>query len=187
MLLLSDIVFVVGISLLVARSFMAYCSDVGLPFTWVMSCSGDEYDGEVLNISKPVKMLFTEIVEQHSVPHGYGLYTFKCGTEYDGGWKEGKMCGVHGKLTFVEGHVYDGEWADGLPNGHGTFTWDGGSVFMGEFANGLPDGQVVLFALPLHPRSSCLDRTTCRNVDTSCTVPDQTAFAQCSTYRTRGR
>ena len=87
MLRCADVVLVVGISFLVARTFLTYCSDVGLPFTWVMSGSGDEYDGEMLNISKPVRMLFTEFVESHSVPHGYGLYIFACGTEYDGGWK----------------------------------------------------------------------------------------------------
>jgi len=153
-----DIIIIVGISILVARSFSSYCSNVGLPFTWVMSGSGDDYDGDVTNIPKPVSIFFTSLTELHPVPHGYGLYTFACGTEYDGGWKEGKMCGVHGKLSFVEGHVYDGEWADGQPNGHGTFTWAGGSVFMGEFSNGVPHGQVLVLGFVcllvlLSPRS----------------------------------
>lgn len=145
MYILLDLLVIVGMSVAIARACVAYCRDIGIPFAWAMRVTGDEYDGDVLEITKSVKILFAEFREAHLVPHGYGVYTFACGTEYDGGWKEGKMCRVHGKMTFVEKHVYDGEWADGLPNGHGTFTWAVGSVFMGEFKNGLPDGQVCPF------------------------------------------
>lgn len=144
LLLLADIVIVIVVAMSVYKAFLSYCKNVGLPFTWVMELSGDTYHGEVLEIEKMSKIIFADVAESHSMPHGYGVYTFACGTEYDGGWKEGKMCGVHGKLTFIEGHYYDGEWLEGKPNGHGTYTWYGGSVFMGEFKNGLPDGQVLL-------------------------------------------
>jgi len=50
-----------------------------------MRVTGDEYDGDVLEITKSVKILFAELREADSVPHGYGVYTFACGTEYDGG------------------------------------------------------------------------------------------------------
>jgi hypothetical protein len=163
-LLLVDILIVIVVSISVFKAFLSYCKNVGLPFTWVMELSGDTYHGEVLEIEKISKILFADVAETHSVPHGYGVYTFACGTEYDGGWKEGKMCGVHGKLTYIEGHYYDGEWLDGKPNGHGTYTWYGGAVFMGEFKNGFPDGQVLFFASPLtqaHRLDACAPILVC--------------------------
>ena len=146
-----DSIIIIGVSVAVFRTFVYVCERGSIPTPWVIQWSGDLYRGEVLEVTKKFKLLFTEVEEARSLPHGYGVYTFSCGTEYDGGWKEGRMCGVHGKLTFAEGHVYDGEWEAGLFSGHGTFTWASGAVFMGEFKDGLPNGQV----LPYLPTSVC--------------------------------
>jgi len=144
LLALLDSIIIVAVSVAVVRTFLSFCERGSIPPPWVILWSGDEFQGEVIEVTKKHQLLFTEVEEIHSLPHGYGVYRFASGAEYDGGWQEGRMCGVHGKLTFAEGHVYDGEWEAGLFSGHGTFTWASGAVFMGEFKDGLPNGQVFL-------------------------------------------
>jgi len=57
MYILLDLLVIVGMSVAIARACVAYCRDIGIPFAWAMRVTGDKYDGDVLEITKSVKIL----------------------------------------------------------------------------------------------------------------------------------
>ena len=71
---------------------------------------------------------------------------FKDGSEYDGGWKDGKM---HGEGTMMmpdimldgeiikDGEMYDGGWKDGKMHGEGRFHRSNDEVWIGKWKNGI--------------------------------------------------
>ena len=47
-----------------------------------------------------------------TVTHRFqGVYRYKSGEVYDGGWVKGKKCGL-GKFVFSSGDIYEGDFKD---------------------------------------------------------------------------
>jgi hypothetical protein len=65
---------------------------------------------------------------------GKGKICYENGDEYDGEWKNGKLCGK-GIMKYKKGGVYDGEWASGKKNGKGIMKYKNGEVYNGEWKN----------------------------------------------------
>jgi hypothetical protein len=92
--------------------------------------SGDEkrqakYEGEIVT----------------GVPNGWGTITFPSGSNYVGGFKDGKRTG-QGTMSFFDGGKYkgkyEGKWNDGRKNGQGTETYPSGRKYEGEWKNNKP-------------------------------------------------
>jgi hypothetical protein len=68
--------------------------------------------------------------------HGSGVYTWKDGRRYEGGYSLNKKHGK-GTYTYSDGSKYSGEWVEGLQHGVGCII-DAGSTSerKGVWANG---------------------------------------------------
>ncbi len=64
--------------------------------------------------------------------HGAGLYTYPCGSIYEGEYVAGKRCGI-GTISTVLGFRFSGFWTDGLRNGQAKAAYPDGSIFDGCF------------------------------------------------------
>lgn len=89
-----------------------------------MYACGDTYYGSFIQL--PTNELL-------QIPHGYGVYTWSNGDQYEGEFWEGRMNG-QGMKKMRNGDVYDGEWVDGRADGYGVKTF--GNEHGGANANG---------------------------------------------------
>lgn len=72
--------------------------------------------------------------------HGYGIFSVKKGTCYEGTWVDGEMSGA-GKIVYEIGEEYDGEWRKNLKHGFGEMKYKNGSVYRGLWKEGWPIGK----------------------------------------------
>ena len=59
--------------------------------------------------------------------HGYGVYTWPDGRQYEGQYVMNKRHGV-GIYVTREGLCYEGEWKNGMQHGEGKITYANGHV-----------------------------------------------------------
>ena len=86
---------------------------------------------------------FSNEVTMNMLAEGYtgkGSFTAPDGTNYVGGFNEGKY-DSQGTLTFTDGENYNGEWKDGNIHGKGTYTFATGDKYIGEFRVGVKNGK----------------------------------------------
>jgi len=98
--------------------YLDFGDDITIEFS-----NGNKYDGEVCD----------------GIPNGYGIYTWRDGSVYEGLFV---FCKRHGRgIMNQNGHIYNGEWVAGQRVGHGTFTWPTGAVFNGKWINDNANGS----------------------------------------------
>jgi hypothetical protein len=95
--------------------------------------------------------------------HGRGRMLYAGGaSHYDGEWREGLQNG-RGKMRYASGSEYDGEWKAGVKCGYGTMRWKAASEqYEGQWLDGQPHGlgvhTWVAAAVAPSPRSRCASR-----------------------------
>mmetsp|Transcript_11292 Transcript_11292/g.17765 ORF Transcript_11292/g.17765 Transcript_11292/m.17765 type:complete len:296 (+) Transcript_11292:2-889(+) len=136
-----DLLLVVVCVALLLASLNMYRTEI--PFQWMLSLCGDEYEGDELQVGSEIQIPNTDIkltLSQSRVPHGAGTLKFANGNTYQGEWQSGKQHG-QGIFRYVNGDNYEGQWQNGLPQGKGIFTWFDGTQYIGEFSLGCPHGE----------------------------------------------
>ena len=71
--------------------------------------------------------------------NGAGLFKFKNGDIYHGGWYNGLQSGT-GRCIWSDGSKYSGDWYNGRPSGFGYFS-SGDYSYSGNFENGKQSGK----------------------------------------------
>lgn len=71
--------------------------------------------------------------------HGEGIFYFKNGDVYFGGWINDGMSG-YGIYLFESGEKYEGEFRDNVKFGMGTYYYDQNSLYNGLWKNDLKEG-----------------------------------------------
>ncbi len=66
---------------------------------------------------------------------GFGRYTYRDGTVYEGDFEEGKPVG-EGTVRYTNGDVYTGGWDESAPDGNGAYVFVNGQSVSGKWANG---------------------------------------------------
>ena len=72
--------------------------------------------------------------------HGKGVYIYADGSEYQGEFIDGLICG-RGEYKDVNGRSYVGEWANNMREGRGDEVDEGGRRYSGFFHNDLKHGN----------------------------------------------
>ena len=75
--------------------------------------------------------------------HGEGKRLYNSGCVYEGEFANGKRSGK-GIMKFKNGDVYDGEWNDEDMQGRGMYRWASGDYYVGEFKRDKREGKGTL-------------------------------------------
>lgn len=75
--------------------------------------------------------------------HGEGKRLYSSGSIYEGEFANGKRSGK-GIMKFKNGDVYDGEWHDEDMQGRGMYKWASGDCYIGEFKRDKREGKGTL-------------------------------------------
>lgn len=71
-----------------------------------------------------------------------GIYRFKNGDEYRGGFKDYIFHGT-GTFTYQDGRKYVGEWRFGKKHGYGVYYWTDGDIYKGQWVKGKRHGEGI--------------------------------------------
>ena len=77
--------------------------------------------------------------------HGPVICNYADGSEYQGGWQDGKRHGI-GTYISPTGTRYEGEWENDGASGHGVCHYADGMKYDGQFENGERHGKGVLIS-----------------------------------------
>lgn len=84
------------------------------------------------------------LINNESLPDGFGKYTWADGNIYIGSWKSGQMNG-RGVMQWINGDTLDCNWLNGLAHGKGYCKYASGVCYIGTWDRGLKDGHGIFY------------------------------------------
>ena len=82
-------------------------------------------------------------IDLTSCMHGKGIYTFKAGSKYMGGFLNNKPSGK-GLFRHADGQTYEGDFQDGFIEGYGVMVYPNGLTYDGSYKKNKREGFGIM-------------------------------------------